>query len=70
MSASAALNDSQRALDNLLRNVREFTQNTPCRCKDGTLCWSCLLALRLREYDATLPPLANALSGLGEPIPC
>lgn len=44
----------------LLRNVREFVEYVPCGCIqrsnpstniEQTLCWHCLLQIRLQEYD-------------------
>ena len=41
-------------LENLLKNVKEFTENTPCKCKEllSGVCSKCLVARRLKEYES------------------
>lgn len=50
------------ALGVLLRNVREFTTSTfECTCipQKFTICWKCLLRIRVAEYDSVCEHVAK-----------
>jgi hypothetical protein len=56
----------------LLRNLKEYIDNTKCGCNNGDslfICWRCLLSQRLEEYRSIQDQESNAQDNRGASPP-